>query len=73
MNVGKDKAKALQAALANAKLDNKPRYLHLYNGVWWIEKEPPKCQYYIIYPTGEMKDYNIIGIKNESVNRTTDS
>lgn len=38
MNVGKNLDKAIEQAIANAKLDNKPRYIHMYGGNWWVEK-----------------------------------
>lgn len=40
MNAGKDYKRARIQAQANADHTGTPRYLHLYNGVWWIDKEP---------------------------------
>jgi hypothetical protein len=66
MNAGKDRASALIQALANARLDNKPRYLHWYDGVYWIEKTPvgkdvpyhAGGEYMVVYPSGIYKSYD---------------
>lgn len=41
MNAGKDYKQAHRQAQANANRDYKSRYLHLYNGAWWISKTKP--------------------------------
>lgn len=40
MNAGTDYNKAKQQALANANYTKTPRWLHGYNGSWWISKTP---------------------------------
>lgn len=42
MNAGKNYTKAKAHAQANADADGQPRWLHQYNGSWWISKEPLK-------------------------------
>jgi len=44
MNAGSDFKKAKRQAQANADASGQRRFLHLYNGVWWISKEAPKDQ-----------------------------
>ncbi len=41
MNAGRDYAKAKATAQANADSDGKPRWLHMYGFVWWIDRENP--------------------------------
>lgn len=38
MNAGTDYQKAKRHAQANADYTRTPRWIHLYNGVWWIDK-----------------------------------
>ncbi len=40
MNAGKDKKKAHAQAQANANLDGRSRWVHLWNGVYWISNTP---------------------------------
>lgn len=40
MNAGKDYRKARAHAQANADADGQPRWLHQYQGVWWISTQP---------------------------------
>lgn len=40
MNAGRNYGKARKHAQVNANFVQQPRYLHLYNGVWWIDKTP---------------------------------
>lgn len=40
MNAGKDYVKARKQAQANADYTGTPRWLHMYNGVWWITGTP---------------------------------
>ena len=40
MNAGKNRDKAIQQAQVNANLTGTPRWVHLYNGVYWISKTP---------------------------------
>lgn len=40
MNAGTDYAKAKRQAQANADYTKTPRWLHLYNGTWYISKSP---------------------------------
>lgn len=56
MNAGRDFDKACKQAKANAKLDDKPRYLHSYNGVLWLGKTPPTCGHWIVMPSGEVSE-----------------
>ncbi len=51
MNAGKDYAKAVSQAQANADLTRTPRYVHSYNGVWWISKSPLTCEHTQINPS----------------------
>lgn len=39
MNAGRDYARAKRQAQANADRTGTPRYLSLYNGIWWIDRE----------------------------------
>jgi hypothetical protein len=39
MNAGTDYLKAKRQAQANATYAGRPRYLHQYNGVWWIDRD----------------------------------
>jgi hypothetical protein len=66
-NLGTDRTKALQQCYANAKLDGKPRYLHLYRGVYWSNREPPTPgptagmyggEYMVVFPTGHYETYD---------------
>ena len=41
MNAGKDYVRALAQAQANADLTQTPRWMHLWEGVWWINKTKP--------------------------------
>jgi hypothetical protein len=54
MNVGKDFGKAVEHARANASRTGKPRYLHTYNGVFWMSFDPPTCGYWMVTPSGEL-------------------
>jgi hypothetical protein len=40
MNAGTDYRRAKRHAIANATATARPRWLHLYNGVWWISHTP---------------------------------
>lgn len=40
MNAGRDYGKAKRQAQANADWSGEPRWLSLYNGVWWVSKTP---------------------------------
>lgn len=40
MNAGRDYIKARQHAQANADRTQTLRWLHMYNGAWWISKTP---------------------------------
>lgn len=61
MNVGSNRQDALTQAYANAKTDGCPRYLHSYDGYWWLEKSPPNpgpmagsagSDYMVVCPNG---------------------
>jgi len=43
MRSGTNRTQALSLALANAKTDDKPRYVWMWDGVYWVEREPPKA------------------------------
>jgi hypothetical protein len=40
MNAGRNMKKAYAAAQDNADWTGEPRYVHMYNGVFWISKSP---------------------------------
>jgi hypothetical protein len=40
MNAGTDYTKAKKQAQANADYSKTPRWLHGYNGVWWVSQTP---------------------------------
>ncbi len=40
MNAGTDYTRAKAQAQANANYTHTPRWLSMYNGVWWINKTP---------------------------------
>lgn len=40
MNAGPDYTKARAHAQANADSTHAPRWLHFYNGVWWVSRTP---------------------------------
>lgn len=68
MNAGPNREKALAGALANAKVDGKPRYVHKYGGVYWVEKSPPPREtvigghvgsdYVVVFPHGTYYSYD---------------
>lgn len=58
MNVGKDFGKACEQAKANARLDDRPRFLHTYNGVFWLGKEAPRCEHWMVTPGGDVLPYD---------------
>lgn len=67
MNVGTRRRKALELALENTRTDSKPRYMHFYNGVYWLETAPPTpgplagyagSDYIVIFPSGVYRSYN---------------
>lgn len=45
MNAGIDYTKALAQAQANANLDNQPRIIRGYGGVWWIDRAEEGVKY----------------------------
>lgn len=54
MNIGRDFDKATSQARANASLAGEPRYLHLYNGVFWLSPQPPACGHWKVTPDGQV-------------------
>lgn len=50
MNVGTDRAAALNQAWQNARTDGKPRYVWLWNGVYCVEHQPPKAAWAGVLP-----------------------
>jgi hypothetical protein len=82
MNAGTDYEWAKKQALANARTDNKPRYIHKYNGCYWIEREPPTpgplagyagSSHTVVYPSGVYQEYDPTkGPPHEHPDRQTD-
>lgn len=67
MNVGPSREKALKQAHSNAITDDKPRYVHNYNGCYWVEKSPPTpgpmagyagSDYTVVFPCGVYTTYD---------------
>jgi hypothetical protein len=56
---------SLAQALANARTDNRPRYVHFYDGRYWISISPPKSSWAgvfpenvdVVYVDGHMENY----------------
>ena len=67
MNAGTKRYLALEQALANARANGQPRFLHKYGGVYWIEDNPPApgpmagaygSDYVIVFPEGDYQTYD---------------
>jgi hypothetical protein len=61
MNAGRSYTKALEQAKANSKRTGTNRYMWQYNGVFWIENDPPggafgSHPYTEIHPDGTHED-----------------
>jgi hypothetical protein len=67
VNTHGKKQEALSRALANAQSDGKPRYVHCYQGLYWVGKTPPKPSpmagvyggdHCVVYPDGRYETYD---------------
>lgn len=66
MNAG-NRQQALQQALANARRDGRPSYVHNYGGCYWVERSPPApgpvaglygSDYNVVFPDGHYEPYD---------------
>lgn len=83
MNAGSNRTTALEQALANARLDGKPRFLHKYNEVYWLELNPPQpgpmsgaygSDHVVVFPEGDYRSYDPTkGVVDERLNWSADS
>lgn len=56
MNAGKDFGKAIEQAKANAARTGTPRWVHSYNGTFWISQTPLRCGHWLVMPNGDVRD-----------------